>query len=58
MRQTSSNVLLLKDDIGKSKRSTRDLPKEGHTFGLQGPRDPCGVGARKFLTLVIVCSYL
>lgn len=48
MRQTSRNVLLIKDDVGKAKHSTRDLPQENHVFGLQVPRDPVGVSTRKF----------
>ena len=56
MRQNSANVLLVKDDVGKSKRSTRDLPAEGHTFGLRGPRDPVGVSARKLLENLSFCS--
>ena len=47
MRQTSKNVLLLKDDVGRSKTSTRDLPQTGHVFGLKGTRDPVGVSERK-----------
>ena len=28
-----TNVLLVKDDVGKAKPSTRSLPKDGFTFG-------------------------
>ena len=37
--RSSTNYLLVKDDVGKSKPSTRTLPKEGHTFGLKNIPD-------------------
>ena len=43
VRQTSNNVLILKDDIGKSKRSTRNLPPVDFAYGLSIPKDPVGV---------------
>jgi hypothetical protein len=33
------NLLLVKDDVGKSKPATRDLPPEGFTFGKADRRD-------------------
>ncbi len=47
MRRTSNNVLLARDDVGRAKRSTRDLPEGDHTFGAKIKRDPVGVCERK-----------
>jgi hypothetical protein len=47
MRRTASNHLLQRDDIGKSKPSTRVLPHPEHTYGLAGPTDEEGVGKCK-----------
>ena len=33
------NTLLVKDDIGRSKPATRDLPPEGFTFGRPDKKD-------------------
>jgi hypothetical protein len=41
------NHLLLKDDIGRPKPFTRDLPKEGFSFGMPLYRDKEGVAACK-----------
>ena len=38
------NHLLLKDDVGKSKPSTRMLPNYGHTYGKPEIKDKEGVG--------------
>lgn len=43
VRQNSQNILILKDDVGKAKRSTRDLPQDHFFFGKVIPRDPVGV---------------
>ena len=43
VRQTSNNILIIKDDVGRAKRSTRDLPPEGSSYGLVIPKDPYGV---------------
>ena len=32
-KRSKSNYLLAKDDVGKSKPTTRDLPQGGHSFG-------------------------
>ena len=48
VRQTSNNILIIKDDIGKAKRSTRDLPPEGSAYGLVIPKDPVGVAQCKW----------
>ncbi|CAD8125479.1 unnamed protein product [Paramecium sonneborni] len=36
----SKNILLLKDDIGKPKPNTRNLPNDHFTYGKQIKRDP------------------
>lgn len=38
------NHLLLKDDVGKSKPTTRNLPMASHTYGKPEIRDKEGVG--------------
>ena len=43
-REKCSNYLLLKDDVGRGKPTTRDLPPEGFTFGKTEIRDLEGVG--------------
>ena len=44
-------MLLARDDVGRAKNSTRDLPQGDHTFGAKIVRDPIGVSECK-------CSYL
>lgn len=39
-----SNQLLVKDDVGKAKPATRDLPPDGFTFGRPDKKDPEGAG--------------
>ena len=43
-RPKCDNYLLLKDDVGKGKPTTRDLPPDGFTFGKTEVRDLEGVG--------------
>ncbi len=38
------NLLLVKDDVGKAKPGTRDLPPEGFTFGKADRRDQYNAG--------------
>lgn len=44
MRQSKSvrrtNVLIVKDDIGKPKPNTRKLPADGFTYGKPDRKDP------------------
>ena len=51
VRQASQNILILKDDVGQSKRTTRDLPKSSFDYGKAIPRDPVGVQNCKLLIL-------
>ena len=39
MKRSFYNHLLLKDDVGKSKPTTRDLPDERFTYGKAEARD-------------------
>jgi hypothetical protein len=39
----TKNILLLKDDVGRPKPSTRRLPAESFTYGKPVHRDPDGV---------------
>ena len=43
-----SNYLLLKDDVGKARPSTRELPTFQHAYGYSCKPDKEGVGACKF----------
>ncbi len=38
------NLLLVKDDVGKAKPATRDLPPDGFTFGRADRRDQENAG--------------
>lgn len=40
MKQQATNHLLLKDDVGHSKPTTRDLPHNKFTYGKPEIRDP------------------
>lgn len=42
--QNSGNFLLVKDDIGKPKPSTRKLPTDGFVFGKKVGEDYEGAG--------------
>ncbi len=48
MRQRTANILLVKDNVGKSKPSTRDLPGNYFTYGKPEIRDIEGVGDGKY----------
>ena len=41
---TRNNVLLVKDDIGKSKPCTVNLPGKDHTYGKPDKKDNHGAG--------------
>ena len=43
----TKNPLLVKDDVGRAKPTVRDLPSEGHAYGLQGEQDLEGVSESK-----------
>lgn len=38
-RMNTKNAVLLKDDVGRAKRTTYDLPPEGHAYGRAEPAD-------------------
>lgn len=39
--------MILKDDVGQAKATTRDLPSFEHTYGKFVLKDPIGVQQRK-----------
>lgn len=43
MLKDTKNALLVKDDVGRSKPVTRDLPPEGFAFGKADAKDAEGV---------------
>lgn len=38
------NALLVKDDVGRAKPATRDLPGDGFTYGKPDKKDQEGAG--------------
>eukprot|EP00929_Paragymnodinium_shiwhaense_P034634 TRINITY_DN18815_c0_g2_i3.p1 TRINITY_DN18815_c0_g2~~TRINITY_DN18815_c0_g2_i3.p1 ORF type:complete len:241 (-),score=42.57 TRINITY_DN18815_c0_g2_i3:176-898(-) len=38
-RMNTKNVVLLKDDVGRARKTTYDLPDEGHAYGRAEPAD-------------------
>ena len=50
--RSSTNYLLAKDDVGRSKPTTRDLPHSSHAFGYANRPDAVGVGGCKLLKLL------
>jgi len=52
--KSKKNYLLVKDNIGKSKPFTRDLPSEGFTYGNPNKKDAENAGVSylfPFLTI-------
>ncbi len=45
LKNNTHNYLLIKDDVGKSKPSVRQLPQGGHSYGYKCRPDKEGVGA-------------
>lgn len=43
--QRSKNALLVKDDVGKPKQCTRNLPSGDHAYGVKPTPDAEGAGA-------------
>ena len=52
MRKQPYNILLVKDGVGKSKPTVRDLPHESFTYGKPEIRDKEGVGDGKLKYLI------
>ena len=50
--RSASNCLLVKDDIGKSKPATRDIPQFGFAYGAPNKPDAVGVGGCKKFRLI------
>ena len=38
------NPLLARDDVGKAKPTTKDLPTYGHSYGVKNRQEEFGVG--------------
>lgn len=53
-RNGKNNAVLVKARVGQVKLSTRDLPNQGHAFGLEVDRDTEGAGAGM---CVLACVY-
>ena len=49
--RSSTNYLLVKDDVGRAKPFTHTLPGKNHAFGLENKKDPVGVGGCKLIKL-------
>ena len=43
MQFKEKNPLLTRDDVGRSKPTTHDLPSEGHAYGIKLKREEFGV---------------
>jgi hypothetical protein len=53
MLYKAPNHLLQRDDVGKSKASTRTLPNLGFSYGYPVPTDGEGVGKCKIILIKI-----
>ncbi len=49
MFRKTANSLLVKDDVGKSKPSVRELPEPEFTYGQPVPKEVDGVGKRNIM---------
>lgn len=49
LTKNTNNYLLLKDDIGKPRRTTRELPTYGHSYGHAALPDKEGVGQCNYI---------
>ena len=47
--RSRKNILLARDDVGKKRTNTKDLPAEDFVFGKLCPRDEVGVAGCKFV---------
>ena len=61
IHKVTKNYLLQKDDVGKPRPTTRDLPTNHHSYGHAAMPDKEGVGACRFqlinlLTIFIVLT--
>ena len=57
LKNNTHNYLLIKDDVGKSKPSVRQLPQDGHSYGYKCRPDKEGVGACNKI-FIYVMSYI
>ena len=54
LKSNTNNYLLIKDDVGKSKPSVRQLPIDGHSYGYKCRPDKEGVIFELFMLFKIV----
>ena len=60
LKSNTNNYLLIKDDVGKSKPSVRQLPIDGHSYGYKCRPDKEGVGACKYhmsVTCIVLTNW-
>lgn len=57
MLKDTKNALLVKDDVGHSKRSTRDLPPDNFAYGKPADPDPEGVAESNLILYKFIKSY-
>jgi len=50
VKGAKNNILLVKDDVGRCKPSTRHLPPDGFAFGKVDQKDPEGAAVSKSVT--------
>ena len=49
-----TNVLIVKDDVGMAKPSTRKLPKDGFVFGKSNVHNTESAGEGKFFSVLSI----
>ena len=52
-KSSRTNYLLQRDDVGRGKPPTMDLPGDGYTFGAESRPDKIGVNGRKYSISII-----
>lgn len=50
LKNKSHNYMLMRDDVGKARPTTRDLPRGNHAFGYSCVPDKEGVGACNYFS--------
>ena len=54
MERSTTNILLLKDEVGRGRGSTHKLPQNDHSYGVPNQRDKVGASARKFFKSIFI----
>ena len=52
-KSSRTNYLLQRDDVGRGKPPTMDLPGDGYTFGAESRPDKIGVNGCKYSIPII-----